>query len=115
MNACTAMPVSIPLHRPLWRRAAEWAAEWAAEHLGRMGHAAGTAVEPMNLRNALSLNDHLLRDIGVSEALRDEVAARRSIERVAAHVAHEDFAQHGRHWYGGVCAPACIKRSGRGA
>jgi hypothetical protein len=46
------------------------------------------------------MNDHLLRDIGMSEVLREEVAARRGIERMAAHMAQHDFAQRGRHWYG---------------
>jgi hypothetical protein len=99
MNACTAMPVTIPLQRPLWRRVAEWAAEHLAGSSGAR-HATGLAVEPMNLRNALALNDHLLRDIGVSETLRDEAAARRGIERMAAHIAQQDFAQRGRQWYG---------------
>ena len=99
MNACTAMPVTIPLRRPLWRRVAEWAAERLAA-LRDARDVAALAIEPMNLRNALTMNDHLLRDIGVSEALRDEAAARRSIERMAAHIAQQDFAQRGRHWYG---------------
>lgn len=98
MNACTAMPVSIPLHRPLWRRLAEWASQRFAARAAR--HVSVMVLEPMNLRNALSLNDHLLRDIGVSEALRDEAAARRGIERMAAQVAQQDFAQRGQHWYG---------------
>ena len=99
MNACTAMPVTIPLQRPLWRRVTEWAAERLAA-LRDAGDVAGLAIEPMNLRNALTMNDHLLRDIGVSEALRDEAAARRSIERMAAYIAQQDFAERGRHWYG---------------
>lgn len=99
MNACTALPVTIPLQRPLWRRVAEWVVERLAASRGAR-HATGLAVEPMNLHNALALNDHLLRDIGVSEVLRDEVAARRGIERMAAHIAQQDFAQRGRQWYG---------------
>jgi hypothetical protein len=98
MNACTAMPVSIPLHRPLWQRLAEWASQHVAAHRAR--RVPGMAIEPMNLRNALTLNDHLLRDMGVSDALRDEAAARRGIERMSAQLAHQDFAQRGRHWYG---------------
>ena len=99
MNACTTMPAaSISLHRPLWRRMAEWASEQLTARW--MRRVPGTATEPMNLRNALALNDHLLRDIGVSEALRDEAAARHGIERMAAQVAHQDFAQRSRHWYG---------------
>ena len=104
MNACTTMPaVHIPLHRPLWRRVAEWASVRAIRVLDAspgVRRPAGLGCEPMDLRNALALNDHLLRDIGVSEALRDEAAARRGIERMAAHLAHQDFAQRGRHWYG---------------
>ena len=104
MNACTTMPaVHISLHRPLWRRLADWAAVRAVRVLSALagvGRSAGLGIEPMDLRNALALNDHLLRDIGVSEALRDEAAARRGIERMAAHLAHQDFALHGRHWYG---------------
>ena len=107
MNACTTLPVTIPLHRPLWRRAAGW----MAERMGAYGAAAGSAArqpraalslgsEPMDLHNAMALNDHLLRDIGVSEMLRDEAAARRGIESMAARVAHGDLAERGRHWYG---------------
>ena len=99
MNACAAMPVSIPLQRPLWRRAADWLSE-RLEAARSARRVAPLAVEPMNLRDALALNDHLLRDIGVSDALRDEAAARRGIERLTAQVALEDFGQHGRHWYG---------------
>jgi uncharacterized protein YjiS (DUF1127 family) len=99
MNACTALPAPIPLQRPLWKRAAEWVSEHlAAARAARP--AAGIAMERMNLRSALTMNDHLLRDIGVSEALRDEVAARRVIESMAAHIAQHDFVQRGRHWYG---------------
>lgn len=96
MNACTAMPVAIPLHRPLWQRLVEQLADnW------RQLRAPGVVVpEQLNLRNALALNDHMLRDIGVSEALRDEAAARRGIEAMAARIAHQDFAERGRHWYG---------------
>jgi hypothetical protein len=98
MNACT-LPVAIPLQRPLWRRAAAWVAErLAAARAARP--AAVIAIEPMNLGSALAMNDHLLRDIGVSEALRDQAAARRGIEHMAAHIAQQDFAQRGRHWYG---------------
>ena len=101
MNACTttAMPVTIPLQRPLWRRVAEWAAERLAA-LRDARDVAGLAIEPLNLRSALTMNDHLLRDIGVSEALRDEAAVRHGIERMAAHIAQQDFAQRGRNWYG---------------
>ena len=99
MNACTALPAPIPLQRPLWRRAAEWVSKYlAAARAARP--AAGIAMEHMSLRSALTMNDHLLRDIGMSEVLREEVAARRGIERMAAHMAQHDFAQRGRHWYG---------------
>ena len=107
MNACTAMPVAIPLQRPLWRRVADWAEDWMTDwSAGRLAAArsarppASVAIEPIDLRHALALNDHLLRDIGVSEALRDEAAALRGIERMAAHIAIQDFARRGRHWYG---------------
>jgi len=97
MNACcNTMPVAIPLHRPVWQRVADHVVEtwryWSAS----------TAAEPqaMNLRDALALNDHLLRDIGVSDALRDEAATRRGIDSMAARVAQGDFAGRGRHWYG---------------
>jgi hypothetical protein len=99
MNAYTVMPVTIPLQRPLWRRVAAWAAERLSA-VRDVRDVTGLVVEPMDLRTALTINDHLLRDIGVSEALRDEAAARRSIESMAAHIAQQDFAPRGQHWYG---------------
>jgi hypothetical protein len=96
MNACTALPVAIPLHRPLWMRLTDTLSEaW------RQLRATGVTLhEQLDLHSALDLNDHLLRDIGVADALRDEVAARRGIDGMAAHIAQQDFAQRGRHWYG---------------
>jgi hypothetical protein len=96
MNACTALPVAIPLHRPLWLRLTDTLAD--AWH--QLQGPAAAMAEPLSLRNALALNDHMLRDIGVSEELRDEAAARRGIEAMAARIAHQDFAERGRHWYG---------------
>lgn len=97
MNACcNTMPVTIPLHRPLWERItlrfAEAWRQWSSRH--------DKGLQAMNLREAMALNDHLLRDIGVSEALRDEAAVRRGLDSMAAHVAQGDLAGRGRNWYG---------------
>jgi hypothetical protein len=96
MNACTALPAAIPLQRPLWLRITDTLAEgWS-----QVRAPAVVTPEPLDLRSALALNDHMLRDIGVSDELRDEAAARRGIEAMAARIAHQDFAERGRHWYG---------------
>jgi uncharacterized protein YjiS (DUF1127 family) len=96
MNACTTMPHPIPLYRPLWLRLAEQLADaWKGLTAART-----RPHEMMDLQDALSLNDQTLRDIGVSEALRDEAAARRSIASIAERAAMHDFGDRGRHWYG---------------
>jgi hypothetical protein len=100
MNTCHVLPAPIPLQRPLWQRAAEFVAvAWSAwRESWRVQQ--GQDAEPMDLQLAASLNDHLLRDIGVSETLRDQVAVRRGLDAMAARVAMNDFAERGRHWYG---------------
>jgi hypothetical protein len=96
MNACNTMPHPIPLYRPLWQRLAEQLVEaWHGLTAARVG-----PHETMDLQDALSLNDRTLRDIGVSESLRDEAAARRSIDSIAARAAMHDFGERGRSWYG---------------
>ena len=96
MNACTTLPAAIPLHRPLGQRIVDALGDtWR-----RMRASLAAVQEPLDLPNALALNDHMLRDIGVSEALREEVAARRGIADMAARFGQQDFAERGRHWYG---------------
>ena len=96
MNACTPLPAAIPLHRPLGQRIVDILADaWRS-----LRASAAATQEPLDLPNALALNDHMLRDIGVSEALREEAAARRGIAAMAARFGQQDFADRGRHWYG---------------
>jgi uncharacterized protein YjiS (DUF1127 family) len=96
MNACTTLPAAIPLHRPLGQRIVDTLADgWR-----RMRASVTAAQEPLDLPNALALNDHMLRDIGVSEALREQAAAQRGIAAMAARFGQQDFAERGRHWYG---------------
>jgi hypothetical protein len=95
MTTCT-MPTSIPLHRPVWQRAWDvlqdaWN-QWSP--MFRKAH------DEMSLQDAMSLNDHTLRDIGVSDVLRDEAAARRSLDASRLRASQLTFDDPGRRWYG---------------
>lgn len=96
-TACAAPCVAIPLHRPLWQRLAERLAEqW--QHWSAVPWSA--RVDVLDLRDAMSLNDHTLRDIGVSDTLRDKASAWRDLESLGARASRHDSGQHGHQWYG---------------
>lgn len=101
--ACTA-PMVIPLHRPVWQR---WS-EAAAEGVQRLSQAVRQALAtrpvrhddepPLTLREAMALNDHTLRDIGVPESLREQVAAQRDFDAMRLRAARTDLGGGGLHW-----------------
>lgn len=105
--ACAAgtAPMVIALHRPLWQRWGEALAE-RGQRLARAARqafaprpaASGADDAPLTLHEAMTLNDHTLRDIGVPESLREQAAAQREFDALRLRAARTDLGGGGLHW-----------------
>jgi len=103
--AAGTAPMVISLHRPLWQRWRESAAEAgqrllraARQAFARRPGAAGADEAPLSLQEAMALNDHTLRDIGVPESLREQAAAQRGYDALRLRAARTDLGGGGLNW-----------------
>lgn len=91
MNTTATLSRVIPLHRPLWKR---WLDDVSARLQARRAQRQArrraalqrclAAFRCWDTRQVAALDDHLLRDIGVPDWLRDEAAAHRRDASMAA-------------------------------